>query len=73
MCPVDFCFTATPKAHVQSILSQVGSEKQSYGTLMHDLEYQMRYNIPQNHLLSKIELRLYLKLNNATIFDIFAC
>ena len=42
MCPVNFCFTATPEGHVRSILSQLGHEKQSYGTLMHDLEYQLR-------------------------------
>ena len=42
MCPVDYCFTATPRAHVNAILSQLGHESETYGTMTHDIEYYMR-------------------------------
>jgi len=70
MCPVDFCFTATPKAHVQSILSQVGSEKQSYGTLMHDLEYQMRFKMPFGFMFDNV-IQLLNKKENEKLIQLY--
>jgi len=67
MCPVDFCFTATPEAHVRSILSQVGHEKQSYGTLMHDFEYWLRFKMPLGSMFDKIVQLLNRKENEKLI------
>jgi len=67
MCPVDFCFTATPESHVRSILSQLGHEKQSYGTLMHDLEYQLRFKMPFGFIFDNIIQFLNRKENEKLI------
>jgi len=67
MCPVDFCFTATPEAHVRSILSQVGHEKQSYGTLMHDFEYWLRFKMPFGFIFDNIIQLLNRKENEKLI------
>jgi len=67
MCPVNFCFTATPEGHVRSILSQLGHEKQSYGTLMHDLEYQLRFKMPFGFIFDNIVQLLNRKENEKLI------
>lgn len=43
MNPADYMFTATPEGHAKAIIDQLGWEKQTYGPLMHDLEYNMRF------------------------------
>jgi len=67
MCPVNFCFTTTPKNHVRAVLTQLGYEKQTYGTFMHDLEYQMRFNIPFGFVFDQLIQMLNKKENQKLV------
>ena len=44
-CCVDYCFTSTPEVHARAVIDQLGYEKITYGPLIHDLEFQLRYKI----------------------------
>jgi len=43
MNPADYMFTATTEQHAKAIIDQLGWESKTYGPLMHDLEYNMRF------------------------------
>jgi len=43
MNPADYMFTATPEGHAKAIIDQLGWESKTYGPLMHDLEYNLRF------------------------------
>lgn len=43
MNPADYLFTVTPEAHAKAIIDQLGWESKTYGPLIHDLEYNMRF------------------------------
>ena len=44
-CCVNYCFTSTPEVHARAVIDQLGYEKMTYGPLIHDLEFQLRYPI----------------------------
>ena len=43
MNPADYMFTVTPEAHAKAIIDQLGWESKTYGPLIHDLEYNLRF------------------------------
>ena len=43
MNPADYMFTATTEQHAKAIIDQLCWESKTYGPLMHDLEYNMRF------------------------------
>ena len=43
MNPADYMFTATPEEHAKAVVDQFGWESKTYGPLMHDLEYNLRF------------------------------
>ena len=43
MNPADYMFTATPEQHAKAVVDQFGWESKTYGPLMHDLEYNLRF------------------------------
>ena len=43
MNPANYMFTVTPEAHAKAIMDQLGWEKKTYGPMIHDLEYNMRF------------------------------
>lgn len=43
MNPADYLFTVTPEAHAKAIIDQLGWESKTYGPLIHDLEYNLRF------------------------------
>jgi len=67
MCPVNFCFTASAKDHVKAVLSQLGKETQTYGTMTHDLEYFMRFGMIGGFIFNNIVQWLNEKENKQLI------
>lgn len=43
MNPAGFMFTAKPEDHAKAVFDQLGYETQTYGVLMHELEYNFRF------------------------------
>ena len=43
MNPANYMFTVTPEVHAKAIIDQLGWESQTYGPLIHDLEYNLRF------------------------------
>jgi len=43
MNPAGFMFTAQPEDHAKAVFDQLGYETQTYGVLMHELEYNFRF------------------------------
>lgn len=43
MNPADYMFTVTPEAHAKAIIDQLGWESKTYGPMIHDLEYNLRF------------------------------
>merc|ERR1712154_692403 len=39
----NYLFTVTPETHAKSVIDQLGSESKTYGPMIHDFEYQMRF------------------------------
>jgi len=43
MNPADYMFTVTPEGHAKAIIDQLGWESKTYGPMIHDFEYAMRF------------------------------
>ena len=43
MNPADYMFTVTPEVHAKAIIDQLGWESKTYGPMIHDLEYNLRF------------------------------
>ena len=43
MNPANHLFTVTPEVHAKAIIDQLGWESKTYGPMIHDLEYSLRF------------------------------
>jgi len=43
MNPADYMFTATPEEHARAVADKIGWDKRTYGTMVHHIEYNMRF------------------------------
>ena len=43
MNPAGYMFTAQPADHAKAVFDQLGYEVETYGPMMHDLEYALRF------------------------------
>ena len=41
--PQTCVFTVTPETHAKAVIDQLGLESKTYGPMIHDFEYQMRF------------------------------
>ena len=41
--PQTCVFTVTPETHAKAVIDQLGSVSKTYGPMIHDFEYQMRF------------------------------
>lgn len=71
MNPAGFLFTAKPEDHAKAVFDQLGYEKQTYGVLMHELEYNFRFKYSIFGLFDKY-VQWYNATSNANLVKVYA-